>query len=628
MADSPPLAKNLQFSYSPLTVYLPILENSSGTDAPYAYCIHIPDTDVYVRNYYSTHGFSYYAALWYDICVIKEQIAEALQRAAIQSGITNPVIDIEHPANPAFGDFSTNLALKYAKQEKCNPMQLAERIAAAISIDALISKVDFIKPGFINIWLQTTPLIAELNAISSSENRYGTKAKKNRKYIIEFGQPNTHKLPHIGHLFSYVYGESLSRIMQHEGITVFRANYQGDVGLHVAKCLYRVKQQQGMLQKLGTLKEKAEFLQKCYQEGSHIYDEDETAKKEINDLNTDIYTKDPGIHALWTETRQWSLDYYKQLEQRLGITYDRSFYESETAEMGTNTVKQNIGKVFEKSEGAVVFKGEPYGLHTRVFINSKGNPTYEAKDMGLMQLKLSETDFDYSIVATASEQNEYWKVVKKAGELVFPELEGKLKHIGFGMINLTTGKMSSRTGHIVNAIQLIEMVRSKIKESFDITDEDLIEKIAMASIKYSFLRSDAFSNISFDLETSISKDGDSGPYLLYSYVRCISVLQKTASAPEGDLHVTESDLNEEERSLLRTLYLFPEVVEKAANSYSPHFVANYLFSTAKLFNLFYQKHSVLNAKEHLAFRLALVKSVSIILKQGLTLLGIPTVEKM
>ncbi len=552
--------------------------------------------------------------------MVKEKLLEILKSALEKSGIKEEA-ELQHPASLDHGDYSTNIALKVSKKLGKDPQKIAEDIVKNINKGEVLENVKIIR-GFINFFLSKKVLIDELNKVLNEKDIYGKKASKNFKILLEYGQPNTHKTPHIGHLFSYIYGESLARVLENEGNKVYRANYQGDIGLHVSKCLYIVQKRKNEIPKLKTLKEKVDFLQKCYVEGSKLYEEDKKIEKEIDDLNQKIYQRNSSVLSLWRETRNWSLEFYKTFEERLGIKYDKYYFESETAELGKNVTKENLNKVFEESEEAIVFRGEKHGLHTRVFINKFGNPTYEAKDLGLISLKKDEYPFDLSLVTTASEQNEYWKVVIKASELVFPELKNKLKHLGFGMINLATGKMSSRKGAIVDAFSLFEEVKERVKKDYKI-DDALAEKIAQAAVKYSFLKSDVFKNIVFDLKTSINREGDSGPYLLYAYVRTQSLLKENR-AKNVEL---VSRLNEEETNILRTLYLLPEVIEKAALHYSPHLVANYLTDLAQKFNFFYQKHPVLKS-ENKEFRLTLSAAVGQIIKNGLHLLGIETVDKM
>lgn len=549
--------------------------------------------------------------------MIRAKILSLIQNSLKKNGVDVKDVNLQHPANAEHGDYSSNIALVQAKQLKKSPMELAQKIVDSLPKDETIDKVVVVKPGFINFLLSEKTLLQELLKASVD------KKTSDKTILLEYGQPNTHKTPHIGHLFSYIFGESLARILEYRGNKIIRANYQGDVGLHVAKCLYVARDKiQGIKNK--TLKEKINLLQKCYQEGSKLYEGSKETQKEIDEFNQKIYHKDKGVVDLWDETRKWCLEFYQQFEQTLGVKYDKYYFESESAPIGKKIVESHVGSVFEKSDEAIVFRGENYGLHTRVFITKFGMPTYEAKDIGLNKLKAA-LNFDLSIVTTASEQSAYYKVIVKASELIFPKLKSKLKHLGFGLIQLKTGKMSSRTGKIVDAFSLVDLTRNSIAKQYK-TDTELSQLIALAAIKYSFLKSDAYKNIVFDLEKSIAKEGDSGPYLLYTYVRTQSILQKTSNFKKQPSKI---DLNAEEGNILRLLYQLPEVVEQAALRYSPHLIATYLFQLAQTFNFFYQKHPVLKADESIRqFRLALTSAVGERIKEGLHLLGIETVSKM
>jgi len=527
------------------------------------------------------------------------------------------------PKNSSFGDYAIHINQLKDKKVKI------QNFIKQLKKEEIFEKIEE-KSGFINFFISKKVLVEELKKIVEQKGNYGKQSQLKYRLLLEFGQPNTHKIPHLGHLFSYIYGESLARIFEANGWVVYRTNYQGDIGLHVAKCLWKMieDKKRGVYPKnFKTLLEKVNYLQKCYQEGATYYQKDNN-KKIIDELNKKLYEKDPEIYPLWQETRQWSLDFYRDFEKKLGITYDHYYFESETAELGEEVVLKNLGRIFEKSQGAVIFNGKKYGLHTRVFINQYGNPTYEAKDIGLLSQKIKDFNFDLSLVATANEQNEYWKVIIKVSELLYPKLTGKLKHIGFGMVNLSTGKMSSRTGQIVDPFTLLEVIKNSILNSFDIKNNQLAEKIALAAIKYSLLNSDYRKDIVFDLSKSIAKEGSSGPYLLYTYVRCQSVLGKAKFSP-NPLNFSMNRFTEEEINLLRSLFRFPEIVSEAAKNFSPHLITNYLFDLAQKYNLFYQKHRILEAEEDIKnFRLLLTQATGQVIKNGLFLLGIETVEKM
>lgn len=558
--------------------------------------------------------------------MIRDQVA-ALLKSALQAVSIDDSPHLTHPSNPDFGDYSTNIALKHAKNKKQSPIELAESILKGIPENDILDKTSQVN-GFINLTLKPKTLLHNLHSNDSC-------TKTNKTILIEFGQPNTHKSPHIGHLFSYIYGESLARILEAAGSKVIRANYQGDIGLHVAKCLWAYRKNMPEIEP-ATLTEKMSFLQMCYQTGATSYEEQDEAKKEIDQLNIDLYNaEDEELMNLWSTTRNWCVEYYARFEKDLGITYDRSYFETEIASEGKQMVLQNTPNVFRQSDGATIFVGEDFGLHTRVFINRFGNPTYEGKELGLAFQKQEDFAFDHSITTTASEQNEYMKVVYKAIEQIDPALAGKMEHIGYGMITLSSGKMSSRSGNIITAFSLVEDVTREITNTFGSAAEDA-RAIAFGAIKYAFLKSDAQANKTFDTKTSIAREGDSGPYLMYTYVRTRGILNN-----ETIKHLNDVSENEwgtvidsyvpqpEEMALLRLLPQLNEVVEQAAETRSPHLIAHFAFEVAQAFNHFYQSCPIAKADTtEQMVRVQMVKQASAVLQLSLRLLGIDTIEKM
>src|SRR6185369_11499776 len=297
-------------------------------------------------------------------------------------------------------------------------------------------------------------------------------------------------------------------------------------------------------------------------------------------------------------------------------------------EFGYGMVMEGLKKdVFEKGEGgAIIFPGSKYGLHERVFINSLGLPTYETKDFGNAVVKQKDFAYDKSVIVTGNEINDYFHVVIKALSLLYAELGEKTFHLGHGMVRLPEGKMSSRTGKIKTGESLLDAAAQQAKKLSESTDEKLAEQIGQAAVKYAFLKSGIGKDIIFDFEESVSFDGNSGPYIQYTFARTQSVLRKA-----GELSVVKNHLSlaDEERDLLRLLSRFPEIVQEAADRLSPNIVCAYLFDVSQAFNLFYQKHQILRAEgDLLQFRLSLTKSTGETLKKGLNLLGIQAPEKM
>jgi len=563
--------------------------------------------------------------------MIKNIIADDLKSALKKIGA--PEIDpvLEHPTNSAFGDYSTSTALKLTKILKKNPLTIAESILDNFPKRDQISKTEIIKPGFINFWISDTYLIKEVQK-SAQGNFFFPQVHlgDNKKIIVEFAHPNTHKLFHIGHMRNISTGESIVRIFEAVGNKVIRANYQGDVGLHIAKCLYGIQSSKTDIKKLKNIQEKIEFIGKMYSAGTRAYEEDEKAKEKIIEINKMLYKKDQSIMDLWQETRQWSLDYFDAVYKRVDSHFDHFYFEGDLPERGIEIAEYALKKgILEKSQGAIVFNGKKYCLDTRVFINSLGFPTYEGKELALAEKEFSDFGLiDKCIHVVTPEQTSFFKVTFKVEELIDEtKYKNKQYHLIYEWVKLKAGKMSSREGNIVEANWLIDQIKTKIKKQFK-SDETTSEKLAIASVKYSFLKNSTQSVIAFDIDESISLNGNSGPYILYTYVRCQSVLKKENTG-EFEKEINPEKLEKEELTLVRSIYQFGEIVEKSAHDFAPNIIANYLYDLASKYNLFYQKHQILKADAKTKnLRLLLTQAVGQIIKKGLYLLGIDTVEKM
>ena len=293
--------------------------------------------------------------------------------------------------------------------------------------------------------------------------------------------------------------------------------------------------------------------------------------------------------------------------------------------------------VFEKSEGAIVFKGEQYGLHTRVFVTSQGLPTYETKELGLTKRKIEVYPFDLSIVVTANEQNDYFKVLLKVIEFVFPAIANKMRHISHGFLRLTSGKMSSRKGSVVTGESLIkemeEMIDAKIAERDLTADEKktIRQKVAIAAIKFTILKQSSGSDIIFDPEKSLSFEGDSGPYLQYSAVRAQSVLHKAQK--EGVVvakgKISAEKIPENISDFEKLLSRFPDITERATVELAPQKIVTYLLELASAFNAYYANNKIVDATDQFSsYKVALTQSFVQIMTSGLLLLGISVPEKM
>ena len=562
---------------------------------------------------------------------IENLIRQVLKNLDIEAGN----FSVEHPEDFKNGDYSTNVAMVCAKNLKMNPKELAEKISTEIfsAKDTQIEKVEVAGAGFINFYLSREFFSNSIKEIIQAEEKWGSnEILKNKKVMVEYTQPNPFKPFHIGHLMSNAIGESISRIVQFSGAKVVRANYQGDVGPHVAKAIYGMHKAGAPADESASSSVLAQYIGECYSKGSDAYENDVDAKKEIDEINKKVYDRsDEEINKIYDWGRKVTLEAFEEIYKTLGTKFDYYFFESIMAPIGEKIVRENVGKIFEESDSAIVFKAEKYNpkLHTRVFINSKGLPTYETKEIGLTITKFEKENPDISIVTTAIEQAEYMKVVEQAIALMHPEIQSRMKHITHGMMRLATGKMSSRKGNVVTGESLLrdsmDVVLEKIKDREFTEDEKkkLSEIVGVSALKYSILRSSLGSDIVYDFEKSISFEGDSGPYLQYSAIRAKSILAKALG------HTSFSDIPNEVSDLEKVLYRFPEVVSYSYQELEPNHIATYLINLASTFNSFYAQTQILNTKDKYShYYVGITKAFLSTMQNGLWLLGISLPERM
>lgn len=576
--------------------------------------------------------------------IIKDAIAK------INSEFANVDFNVEHPVELVHGEYSTNVALVLAKKNQSNPRETAEKIVAELQQDLPeeIERIEIAGPGFINFYLSKAFFKKTLQQIINAETNYGRNKKlEGKRIIIEYTDPNPFKQFHIGHIMSNSIGEALSRILEWNGADVTRVCYQGDVGMHVAKAIWGMKQSADkMPDDSALLNEKTKFLGDAYTSGANKYEEDESAKAEINEINKKVYelydeTKsndDPQIAEFYAKGREWSLQHFDEVYGKLGTNFAQLIFENQMAQPGLQIVRENVPAVFEESDGAVVYKGEQDGLHTRVFINSLGLPTYEAKDIALAHYKEKELvqkfgEFDRSVIITASEQLQYMKVVMAALKKIRPEIPAKTHHITHGMMRFADGKMSSRSGNIVTGEELIEdignMVGEKIADrDFDESESSEIKDIvAIGAIKYSILKQAPGKDIIFEPETSVSFEGDSGPYLQYTYTRAKSVIDKAIE--QGINFIDEKEPENWQRTdLEKHLYRFPESVEQAYRELAPQILVTLLTKIAGEFNSFYAQNQIIDGGVEEGYKLSVTKATAVVLQNGLKILGIKVPNRM
>jgi arginyl-tRNA synthetase len=535
-------------------------------------------------------------------------------------------IDLTRP-EAQFGDYTTNIALSINKQLDKNPREVAEQLAEKLkkNLGAKLQEANVAGPGFINMILGEE-LLKEALKTEPQKSRQG------QRIVAEYSDPNPFKVLHAGHLYTSLVGDAGSRLMEVGRAKVYRVNFGGDVGLHVGKTIWAILEELGgeHPEKLSNIPEdqKLNWVSQRYVEGNEAYENDSQAKQAIESLNKAVYElhdkkkdhQSPLAQIYWT-CRDWSYEGFNNLYRRLEVLpFDKYYPESAVADIGLATVKANIGTTYEVSDGAVIFKGEPYGLFTQVFINSEGLPTYAAKDVGLIYKKQEDYSPDQSFIFTDIAQKDHLAVVLKSISQYAPELVSTTTHYTHGQIKMRGGaKMSSRKGNILRATDILDAAAEASKKLSDSNNSEIV----LASVKYAFLKNRIGGDIIYDPAEAVSLEGNSGPYLQYAHARARSILRKSASKERGDL----IDLQAGERNLLRKITEFSEVVDRSVNELLPHHVCTYLYELCQEFNRFYERNRVINdARE--ALRLSLLEHYAQTLKNGLSMLGISAPDKM
>jgi arginyl-tRNA synthetase len=531
-------------------------------------------------------------------------------------------VDLSRP-DEQFGDYATNIALQLAGKLGKNPREIAESIQNSID-HTNIQSTTIAGPGFLNITLKDHAVVELV----------GTEIPtplKGKVVVAEYSDPNPFKALHAGHLYTTIIGDAIASLLEKAGAKVRRVNFGGDVGLHVAKAMYAIVQSLGgeYPEKLETVdsNSRPEWVSERYVEGNQAYESDETAKQNIIEMNKKVYLMheqndhSSALAQIYWTCRQWSYDGFETLYKKLQVhSFDKYYPESETTPKGLELVKQGLEDgLFEKSDGAVVLKGEYHGLHTRVFLNSEGLPTYEAKDLGLAAEKWQAYQPDINIIITANDIVEYMRVVLAAVKHFYPAMAAATKHLTHGMIKLAGGaKMSSRKGNVLLANDVLE---AAVKANRGLTGQDNFDAV-LAAVKYAFLKQRSGSDIIYDANESVNLLGHSGPYLQYAHARARSILVKASKNP-----IKPDDLQPDERLLLRKIGEYQEVFEQAVQELLPSHICTYLYELAQIFNGFYEKNRVLD-DEREPLRLWLVEHYADTLKNGLGLLNIPSPERM
>lgn len=517
---------------------------------------------------------------------------------------------------PQFGDWATNVALQLAKQVGDNPRKIAERIAEKLAETGEYEAVEVAGPGFINITLKAEELLAQ-----TKREPISTRAGKT--IVIETNNPNPFKAMHIGHGMNAVVGDTVANLLAVSGASVYRVSYHGDVGLHVGKSMYALlKFADGDFAKIEQIPEAEHnsFMSKMYAEGSKAYKEDDAAKKQIDELAKQSFSPSGVLYAqIYELCKKWSFDGIDALVARLGNrpTVMR-FLESDADARGVPTVRKNVPRVFQESNGAIIFPGSRYGSFDNAYVASNGKGLYGARDIGLIQLKNEQFHASEYYIVTGEEQAAYFRGVTAAAEQIWGDELGKIINIPTGLVKLSTGKMSSRDGDVLEVTWLFDEFKKAIMARGGEAREDIVA----GAIRYQFLKVKIGSDVVFDVNEAVSLTGNTGSYLQYAYARARSILAKVSS----DFMMPET-VRTEDRALVRKLGEYSEAVELAIQQLEPHHICNYLFELAQEFNRYYEKNQVVGS-DYERHRAGLVVLYADTLRAGLTILGIHAPEKM
>jgi arginyl-tRNA synthetase len=543
-------------------------------------------------------------------------------------GITSVKVDITRP-DPKFGDFATNIALQISKDVKQNPKDVALNIVNNLNSGdyGWLKSASVAGPGFINIFINDSYIVRAFTAEPDQ-------TLKDKVVVAEYSDPNAFKALHAGHLYTTLVGDAITNILESIGAKVIRLNYGGDVGMHAAKAMWGIIQYLGgeYPDKLNDIAEDSRplWVSERYVDGNAAYESDDTSKGAINEINQRIYEihtqndTESNFAKIYWNCREWSYQGFKKLYKELDVNaFDEFIPESKVTPLGVDLVNKGLQEgVFEKSDGAVVYAQEKSGLHTRVFITSKGLPVYEAKELGLAGYKWEKYHFDKSLVITANDITEYMKVLLSAAANFYPEATERTVHITHGMIKFAGGqKMSSRTGNVLMANDIIDAAN---KANIESSGKDSKE-VSIGAIKYAFLKQRIGDNISYDPNESISLNGNSGPYLQYAHARARNILTKVSNIEEN--FADSISLDEHERALAVKLSEYKEVIEHSASELMPHHICTYLYDLAQTFNRFYENDKVVGSNRE-GLRALLVNRYADTLKKGLNLLGIFAPERM
>ncbi|NYZ75344.1 arginine--tRNA ligase [Candidatus Micrarchaeota archaeon] len=561
-------------------------------------------------------------------------VAAELKRLKIAAGTK-----VERPRHREQGDLAF-ACFEAAKKSGKNPVELAKQIAGSLKpeLGKEFSSCEAVN-GFVNFFFSQELIAQAIAEALKQESAYGTgSGGKGKTAVIDYSSPNVGKPLHVGHIRSTILGAALKKLLEARGWKVVGSNYLGEAGTQVAMLLVG-------LRKYGAQNLSGEkALLDHYVRINKEVEGSEELQKQVRSVLEAMESGDKGVAAELTRLRELSMPALKKNYGLLGVSFDEILFDTDFSVPAKPLVEEAVKKgiAFKEKTGETVAKLEEHGLPNLVILRSNGTTLYSSRDLALAEWRWKTHEFDECIYVTGSDQNMHFRQVFKILELLGRPYADRLKHIGFGLISLPEGKFSTREGRIVLLEDLLSAAAEEAKNEIlerktqteERTGEEYSEKeveetaraVGVGATKFAFLRVGAEKNILFDLKRVVSFEGDTGAYAQYTLVRCFNILRKAGKTKP----VFKGALAPEEQRLSRSLADYPLVVQGAAGSLAPHVVCDYLLRLCADFSSFYEACPVLKAEssEAVARRLALVKAASIVLENGLGLLGINTPKRM
>ena len=547
-------------------------------------------------------------------------------------------VDIQNSTKREFGDFQTNFAMVSSKLIGKNPREIASTLVDNFKENDIIEKLEIAGPGFINIYLKNNFLNEELKKVENEKYDFSF-LNTDKTIIIDYSSPNIAKRMHIGHLRSTIIGDSIKRTLQFLGFHTLADNHIGDWGTQFGKLIVAYK---NWLNKKSYEEDPIGELERIYVQFSDEAKKNPALEDEAREELKKLQLGDEENQKLWKEFIDISLKEYNKIYDRLGVNFDYYYGESFYNDMMPAVLEELKEKgIACEDQGALVVFFENDKLPPAIVQKKDGSFLYTTSDLATMKFRKDELNVDEAVYLTDDRQQNHFKQVFEIGEMLGEPYNYKKTHVVFGIMRFGDGMIfSSRSGNIIRLVDLLDEAKTQVKKVIDeknpnIPEEEkekIAEIVGSGAIKYFDLSQNRTSDITFTWDKVLSFEGNTGPYLQYTYVRIMSIFRKLK---EENINVENKDIilenmNGVERELAVELLRFPQTVVKSYESYRPNIIADYLFDIAKLFNNFYNSNSILKEenKKVMDARILLTEKTAFILKEGLGLLGINTVDRM